>query len=219
MFKRRRPYKKAFIIIIIASISVIGMLMLLDIKLRDVFFNIAEVKAVQLVTEAIQESLQEEAMNENIRYQDLIYIHKDSEGRITLMQADTLKVNKIASNTSIAAQKTLENLKWQSFSIPIGQVFGFPIFANWGPRLRYSIMQVGSVKFNITDKFESAGINQTKHTIYLNLDTDVRIVVPSKSGEAVVSTQMPLTENIIVGRIPDTFVTVPGGILGGVPGK
>ncbi|OPX87439.1 MAG: Sporulation protein YunB [Pelotomaculum sp. PtaB.Bin117] len=193
--------------------------MLLDIKLRDVFFNIAEVKTVQLVTEAIQESLQEEAMKENIRYQDLIYIHKDNEGRITLMQADTLKVNRIASNTSMAVQETLENLRRQSFSIPIGQVFGFPIFANRGPRLRYSIMQVGSVKFNITDKFESAGINQTKHTIYLNLDTNVRIVVPSKSGEALISTQMPLTENIIVGSIPDTFVTLPGGILGNVPGK
>ncbi|MCG9968874.1 sporulation protein YunB [Pelotomaculum terephthalicicum JT] len=218
MFKRRRPYKQIFIITAV-SISMIGILMLLDIKLRDVFFNIAEVKTVQLVTEAIQESLQEEAMKENIRYQDLIYIHKDNEGRITLMQADTLKVNRIASNTSMAVQETLENLRRQSFSIPIGQVFGFPIFANRGPRLRYSIMQVGSVKFNITDKFESAGINQTKHTIYLNLDTNVRIVVPSKSGEALISTQMPLTENIIVGSIPDTFVTLPGGILGNVPGK
>ncbi|MDF9409576.1 MAG: Sporulation protein YunB [Pelotomaculum sp. PtaB.Bin013] len=218
MFKRRRPYKKAFIIMVV-SISLMGILMLLDIKLRDVFFNVAEVKAVQLVTEAIQESLHEEATSENIRYQDLIYIHKDNEGRITLMQADTLRVNRIASNTSMAAQKALENLRWQSFSIPIGQVFGFPIFANSGPRLRYSIMQVGSVKFNITDKFESAGINQTKHTIYLNLDTNVRIVVPSKSGEAVISTQMPLTENIIVGSIPDTFVTLPGGILGNVSGK
>jgi len=218
MFKRRRPYKKAFIIMI-AGLSVIGVMMLLDMKLRDVFFDIAEVKAVQVVTEALQESLQEEAANENIRYQDLIYIHKDSEGRITLIQADTLKVNKIASSTSLAAQKTLENLRWQSFSIPIGQVFGFPIFANSGPRLRYTIMQVGAVKFNITDKFESAGINQTKHTIYLNLDTDVRIVVPSKSGEAVISTQIPLTESVIVGNIPDTFVTLPGGILGNVPGK
>jgi len=214
VFKRRRPYKQIFIITAV-SISMIGILMLLDIKLRDVFFNIAEVKTVQLVTEAIQESLQEEAMKENIRYQDLIFF----EGRITLMQADTLKVNRIASNTSMAVQETLENLRRQSFSIPIGQVFGFPIFANRGPRLRYSIMQVGSVKFNITDKFESAGINQTKHTIYLNLDTNVRIVVPSKSGEALISTQMPLTENIIVGSIPDTFVTLPGGILGNVPGK
>lgn len=216
MFKRRRPYKQIFIAIV-ASVLLIGILTLLDIKLRSVFFDIAEIKAVQLVNEAIQESLRDEAINENINYQDLISIHKDSNGNITLMQADTLKVNKAASGISMAVQKSLEDLRWQSFSIPLGEVFGIPIFANSGPRLRYRIMQVSSVKFNITDKFESAGINQTKHTIYLHLDTDVRIVVPSKAGEAVITTQMPLTESIIVGRIPETLITVPGGILGNVP--
>jgi len=214
VFKRRRPYKKAFFIIVTITL-LIGILILLDIKLRDVFFDIAEVKAVQIATEAMYKSLQKEATDENLQYQDLISIHKDSEGRITLMQANTLIVNKIASSATIAVQKALEDLRWQTFSIPFGQVLGIPILANFGPKVRYSIMQVGTVRFSITDKFDSAGINQTKHTIYLNLDTNVRIVIPSKTGETVVSTQVPLTESIIVGGIPNTFITVPGGILGG----
>ncbi|OPY57848.1 MAG: Sporulation protein YunB [Pelotomaculum sp. PtaU1.Bin035] len=214
MFKRRRPYKLIFASFV-CSVMILGAFILIDIKLRDVFFDIAQVKAVQLATEAMQNSLQKETADENLQYQDLINIHKDNQGRITLMQANTLKVNKVASSITLAVQKTLENLRWQSFSIPFGQVLGVPILANYGPRIGYSIMPLGTVRYNITDKFDSAGINQTKHTIYLNFDTKVLIVIPSKSGETVVSTQVPLTESIIVGGIPNTFVTLPGGIFGG----
>ena len=74
---------------------------------------------------------------------------------------------------------------------------------------------MGTVRVNVVDQFEAAGINQTRHKIYLNFDTSVRIVIPSKSGEAVVAAQMPLAESIIVGSVPDTFVNIAGGILGG----
>lgn len=213
MFKRRRPYKQVFIVIV-AMMLIGGILTFLDHKLRTVFFEIAEYKAVQIATEAMQLSLQKEATEQQVQYQDLINIHKDTQGRITIMQANTMKVNKIASSTTLAVQKSLEDLKRQTFSVPLGQVLGVPLFANHGPRLSYSIMPVGTVRYRLIDQFDSAGINQTRHTIYLNFDTNVRIVVPSKAGETVVSTQVPLTESIIVGDIPDTFVTITGGVLG-----
>ncbi|MEG3070366.1 MAG: sporulation protein YunB [Candidatus Syntrophopropionicum ammoniitolerans] len=86
--------------------------------------------------------------------------------------------------------------------------------ANLGPRLKYNIMPAGTVRVNVVDKFETAGINQTRHAIYLNFDTNVRIVIPFKGGEAVIAMQVPLVESIIVGGVPSTFVSVQGGILG-----
>jgi len=213
LLKRKRPYK-TIIALVFFSIILILFFVLVDIKLRDVFYDIAEIKAVQLATEAVQKSIQQEAAEEKLQYQDLIIVHKDNQGRVALMQADALKVNRVATNITIAVQKTLEDLRWQSFSIPFGQILGVPILANCGPRVKYSIMPVGTVRFSITDKFDSAGINQTRHTIYLNFDTNLRIIIPSKTAETVVSTQVPLTESIIVGGIPETFVTVPGGIFG-----
>jgi len=190
-------------------------MILIDITLRRTFFSIAEVKAVQLATEAVQKTLQEEISNQNLQYQDFISIHKDNQGRVAMMQANTVKVNRVAASTTLALQKTLEELRWQTFSIPLGQVLGIPMLATYGPKLSYHVMPVGTVRVNIVDKFESAGINQTRHTIYLSFDTSVRIVVPSKSGDAVVATQVPLAESIIVGIVPNTFVNVPGNIFGG----
>jgi sporulation protein YunB len=187
---------------------------MLDLSLMGTFYGIAEVKAVQIATNVIQKTIEEQVSDQNLRYQDFVVIHTDSEGHITLMQADTVKVNKFASTTTLAVEKTLENFRWQSFSIPFGQVLRIPLLANCGPNITYHIMPVGMVRVNVVDKFESAGINQTRHAIYLSFEASIRIVVPSKSGEKAVTTQVPLVESIIVGNVPNTFVNVTGSVFG-----
>lgn len=213
MFKRRRRIRPFFYLALL-GVVVFGMILLLDITLRSAFFNIAEVKAIQLATESFQKALQREVSDENLQYQDFIAIEKDNEGRIVLMQANTVKVNKFSASTALAVQKSLEELRWQSLSIPMGQILGIPFLAYMGPHIKYQILPVGTVRVNVVDKFESAGINQTRHTIYLNFDTNIRVVIPSKSAEAVVANQVPLVESIIVGSVPSTFVTLPSGIFG-----
>lgn len=213
MFRRRRSISPAIVLFVIASF-ILGVLMLIDLTLRSAFYGIAEVRAIQLATEAIQKTLQQEMADESIQYQDFIRIDKDSQGHVALMQANTVKVNKIAASTTLAVQKKMEDLRWQTFDIPLGQILGVPLLANYGPRITYHVLPIGTVRVNILDDFESAGINQTRHKIYLSFDTNVRIVIPSKSGEAVVATKVPIAESIIVGSVPSTFVTVPYGIFG-----
>ena len=213
MFKRRRRVRPVLVLITFC-VALFSLLILLDLSLRSTFYGIAEVKAVQIATNTIQKTIEEQISAQDIRYQDFVVIHTDNTGHITLMQADTVRVNKFAATTTLAVEKNLENFRWQSFSIPLGQVLRLPLMANWGPKITYHIMPVGSVRVNVLDKFESAGVNQTRHSIYLAFDTSVRIVVPSKSGETAVTTQVPLVESIIVGNVPNTFVNVTGGVLG-----
>ncbi len=212
-FKRKRrlaPYLTA--VLLVCAFACLGILV--DKMLRQTFFAIAEIKAVQVATEVLQETVKKEVLEENMRYQDIIFVHKDSQGHVTLMEADTAKVNRVAAETALAVQKSLEELKWQTFAIPLGQVFGIPMIANYGPKIRYTILPAGTVRVNVVDKFDSAGINQTKHSIYLHFTAHVQIVVPSKSGEAQVTAQVPLAESIIVGSVPSALVSIPGGILG-----
>jgi len=213
LFKRRRRVRPVLVLITFC-VALFSLLILLDLSLRSTFYGIAEVKAVQIATNTIQKTIEEQISAQDIRYQDFVVIHTDNTGHITLMQADTVRVNKFAATTTLAVEKNLENFRWQSFSIPLGQVLRLPLMSNWGPKITYHIMPVGSVRVNVVDKFESAGVNQTRHSIYLAFDTSVRIVVPSKSGETAVTTQVPLVESIIVGNVPNTFVNVTGGVLG-----
>lgn len=215
MFRRRRPYKKIMAIVFIMTTPLL-LLWYIDVFLRPTVYEIARIRAVKLATETINEAVQRKIVNGQVRYNDLILLHKDNEGRIVLMQANTIKINQLASEVTLAVQKTLDDLKDQDLNIPLGQITGFYALANRGPGLKINIMPAGTVRVDVKDQFESAGINQTRHSIYLQFETEVRIIVPLESGEAKVATRVPVAESIIVGQVPDTFVTLPWGITGGV---
>lgn len=215
MFRRRRHYKRIMALVLIIVMP-LALLWYTDVILRPAVYELARIRAVKLATEAINEAVQKKIVNGQINYNDLILIHKDSEGRIVLMQANTIKINQLSSDVTLEVQKALDDLKEQNINIPLGQLTGFYFLANRGPALNVNIMPAGTVCVNVNDQFESAGINQTRHNIYLQFETEVRIILPLESGEAKVSTRVPVAESIIVGQVPNTFVTLPWGISGGI---
>ena len=51
------------------------------------------------------------------------------------------------------------------------------------------------------------GINQTIHRLVMRVQTTVRMLVPIRAEDIVVSMDFILAEQIIVGRIPDSYIT------------
>lgn len=211
MFKRRRPFKKVILIIIV--VIFLAAIWSMEMEIRKTLYEMAEVRAVQMATEAINNAVRAKVAEEGRLYEDLIIVHKDSAGKIVLMQADTAIINKIASETTIAVQSAILRLGEESLYIPSGQITGIYFLANRGPKMRVEIVPVGTVRVNVDDRFEQSGINQTRHSIYLVFDTDIRVVVPLKSGRASVVTQVPVAESIIVGDVPSTFVSLTDGFI------
>jgi sporulation protein YunB len=216
LFRERRIRPGTWILLIFLSCG--GIFYFVEHNLFPTILAIAEAKAVQLAVKTVNDAVRNRILSRTLRYEDLIAIHKDSEGRVVLMQANTVKITEMATDVAVTVEKTLAELEKDEFGIPLGQVLGSQILANYGPRIKVRIIPVGSVKVEILDNFESAGINQTRHRFFLRLDTQVKIVVPLQEKEVRVATDVPLVENVIVGTVPDTFVNVPGS-LGLLPQK
>jgi sporulation protein YunB len=174
----------------------------------------AKARAVQTAVMTINGAIRECLTQTGVDYQDLVRLHRDGDGGIAMMQANTLEIAKLTADVALASERAMIDLKHQSFSIPIGQVLGSQLLATYGPKIPVRIIPVGAVQVDMVDRFEAAGINQTRHSIYLNLDSYVRIVVPWQQTEVQIATRVPLVENIIIGEVPDTFVTLDGGLLG-----
>lgn len=215
MFKKRRPPIKSFLAWTIFFFVLLGAFLWVDRTLRPTIFKIAEVRAVQMATEAINRAVQQKIAEQDLQYQDFIHVRQDDQGHIVLMQANTVKVNEFSAAVTLAVQSALQKLANDSFSIPLGQITGTQLLANLGPRVRVTIVPMGTVRVKVDDRFEQAGINQTRHTIYLDFNTEVRVVIPAQSTAVQVATQVPLVESIIVGQVPGTFVNIPGGIFSG----
>lgn len=184
---------------------IIGLFVLVEKNLQETILTVANAKAVQAATETISQSVAAK-IADTVDYRELIHTVQDSSGRVVLMQANTVMLNKIAADTTLEVQKRLREMSNERFNIPLGQAFGSKILASFGPLIRVTIVPVGTVQVKVLDDFVEAGINQTKHRLLLDIKSRVRVVIPLASSEAVVETKVPITETIIVGEVPQTYI-------------
>lgn len=209
--KRRRlvlpsfpRWKFSFILILILFILCLcGGFLFADYRLRPTIQAKAEARARVVATTAINQAIQEKVAK-NIHYEDLIAIKVDNRGRVVLMQPNTGEINRIASDATIAVQQLMKNTRDKIY-IPLGQLLGSQILAGSGPDIPIVIVPVGTVESKVYDLFEQAGINQTRHKIYLEVKTTVRIIVPLLQSNVQIRAEVPLTEAIIMGEVPQVY--------------
>ena len=68
----------------------------------------------------------------------------------------------------------------------------------------------GTVETSVRSEFESRGINQTIHRLYLDVECKVSILTPYNTIEDSITNQVVLIENVIVGLIPSTYYNLEG---------
>jgi len=157
------------------------------------------------VTNVINKTIFEE-YSKSFDYDSIIKVEKDDEGNITMITADTLKLSEIASKTALKAQEELKIIDEVALKIPIGYVTKNNILSNIGPKVKIKMQPIGHITTRYISDFESAGINQTRHKIYIETTTRVRIIIPTYSSDLEIVNEIPIVETIIVGKVPNTAV-------------
>ena len=201
--------KNSIIFIILFIVSVlIGTFLYIDRTLRPTITVLAETKALEIANKSINKSVAD-VVKGQINYQDLMDVKLDSDGKITMIQANTVLMNTIASDVALDIQDELKKIKSTSSYIPIGTALGSPILATYGPKLKISIEPIGTVTVNFKTDFESSGINQTRHIVYIDVNTKARVVIPLTTTTQEINVQIPICETIIVGNVPQSYVNIP----------
>ncbi|HBR28578.1 MAG TPA: sporulation protein YunB [Firmicutes bacterium] len=214
--------RKASLLFILFILCLIGGFLFADHQLRPAIRARAEAHARVLATTSINQAIREK-IAKNIRYEDLISVKVDNRGRVVLMQPNTGEINRLASDATITVQALMKNFK-DTIYIPFGQLLGSQILAGRGPDIPIVIVPVGTVESRVYDLFEQAGINQTRHKISLEVRTTVRILVPLLGSQVEIKTEVPLTEAIIMGEVPQVYfggqpiISLPE-VLKTVPGE
>jgi len=205
MKTRKRHLKRWIALPALALIAVAYLI--IDNSVRPTILSLSESRLRALAVQAMNESVREN-IGSQVSYSDLIEIQKDNEGNIILVNANAAVMNNLAAATAITAQEKIQNLGKQGISIPIGTIIGGQLLSGRGPSIVVQFEPVGSITTNFKTDFEDAGINQTRLKIYLILDTTLRIVVSSTSQTVEISSQVLVSETIIVGDVPQSYVNV-----------
>lgn len=205
---RKRFLSSRFQFIGLKTLITVGIIVLLIItfvfiekRITPTVFAIAEAKTKVMLAEAISKSVKEK-IAKNIQYKDLISVHKNSNGQVTLIQVNTIEINRIESETTLEVIKALKETTLKYIQFPIGMVTGSKMLADLGPPIRIALYPVGSVHVNTSESFEQAGINQTRHRVILDITAEIKMVQPLMSSNVTVRTNVPIAETIIIGEVP-----------------
>lgn len=164
----------------------------------------AKAIALKATNEAVMERLNE------IKYDNLIHVTTNEKGTITGLNADVIEMNKLSTKITTEIQKKLLNIDDAEIKIPIGRFLGLSVFSGYGPRIIVKAIPTGNVSVDFKTEFMSEGINQTRHRIYLEIKTSVRMVAPFISNVVPFETNMTVAETVIVGDIPNTYYNLEG---------
>ncbi|NLJ78914.1 MAG: sporulation protein YunB [Tissierellia bacterium] len=200
--------RKGFILWIITLIILgIYIYRYIDKKILPTVTAISEIRARAVTTEAINDTIKAK-IRRDINYNDLIFVRYDLDGKVSLMQANTILMNNIAAEVALEVQEQLQKISQSRVKVPLSNAFDTRLVRL--PSVSISIAPQGSVSVDFATEFEDSGINQTRHRIYIIVVTDIKIIVPLISEDIRITTNIPIAETIIVGEVPEQYINVPG---------
>lgn len=193
--------------VMLGGLVLIAIFMALEQNLSQTLLDMAFAKAYSMAVETLNRAVHA-VTDDGVRYEELVDTQMDAQGRVSMLRANTMRMNALAAQTAMVAEQELNSTENQSVEIPLGAALGIRFLSGFGPRISVQILPVGAVSTAYDTEFETAGINQTRHKIFLSLRATVSLIIPTGSQLVEVETTMLIAESIIVGDVPESFVDV-----------
>lgn len=146
-------------------------------------------------------------VEEKYRYSDLVDIKTDSSGNVGMIITDSYAVNKLAATAATKAYAYLSEKIEKGVEVPLGAFTGIRLISGFGAKVRMKVISVASVKCDFVSEFAQAGINQTRHSLYLNVNCVVNVVTKTKTKKINDKITVLVFDNLIVGKVPNVVVT------------
>lgn len=200
--------KKKFIFIIFFLITIITSVKIMIDSVSPVFEKLCEDEAKSIATLVTNEKATE-VMNKH-NYEEMFTIEKDSSGNITMVKSNIYPINDIISDAARKIQEDLNSRGKEDIEIPLGSFSGIKLLAGRGPGVKIKISSIGNIDTDLRSEFTAKGINQTLHRVYLQVNCEVSILTPFKDITKSISNQVLLIENVIMGKISETYYNIEG---------
>ena len=183
----------------------IGIVVLLHRNVTNVLKSIAEASMRSITTVAVNDAVYY-TLSDKLRYEDLVGIERSDGGEIQAISSNAFQINRIARDTAYMSQEKLNKMSEDGVEVPLGALSGVEAWAGFGPKIHLKIIPISNVSCKFVSKFDAAGINQTKHSIYLEIVADISIIMPSGTSNFASLTEVLVCESVLVGKVPETYL-------------
>lgn len=181
----------------------IFLIWLIFTKLQPSFIEYAKVYSNNIANEVVNSAVDDVFVKEE--YQSLAKIMENSSENIKAIETDTAKVNRLKSAIIQSMQKNIDSHKSDTVYVPLGSSSNLYFLAGLGPKVPIRIYPVSIVNADFKESFDSVGINQVKHKLYLDVSMKMSFVGMMFAQSDTVETSVLLNETIIVGDTPTYY--------------
>ena len=173
--------------------------------LKPVMTSMATARVSNTVNRIVSAAVNEAVADGEIDYQNFVIFDKDDTGHITALRSNVAEVNRMQGRIADEILARLAEVSTSELEIPLGTLTGSALLAGRGPNLHVRMQAVGSASATFRNQFTAAGINQTRHQIFLDVDVYMSILLPGMKTSTKVSNEIAVAETVIVGGVPDTY--------------
>ena len=93
-----------------------------------------------------------------------------------VLSVNTVLVNEICNAAAKAISARLNNLEPEIVSVPIGMIFNLDTLSQVGPHFSFTMAPIGNALVDYETSFTAVGINQTHFSVWLTVESVVRII-------------------------------------------
>ena len=175
------------------------------LHMKPVVVDLATARTSNAVNRIVVAAVNDAVDSGRIDYEQLVDFDKDAEGHVTALRSNMAAFNRLQASIADDILQRMAEVSSIDLAIPIGTLTGSPLLAGRGPCLRVRMQSVGTATARFDNQFSSAGINQTRHRIILDVDVHVSILLPGLTTYTKVSNEISVAETVIVGGVPETY--------------
>lgn len=162
-------------------------------------------------SDAINLAIAEQIADGEIDYERMVTIQKDSKGNVTAVQTNIEEVNRLKTTVLFRVDEKLEQLSLEQLGVPAGSVAWPELFSGKGPDIPVRVLAVRTSDAEFHSSFSDAGINQTLHSITIDIHVVITVLTWTGTIEVPVKTSVVAAQTVIVGTVPTTYFGMEEG--------
>ena len=198
--------RETLIFRVVAGVLVFSIITVLcDMKLRPIIKTVGGSALKNTLSNVLDGAVNDMVDELGVRYGDMVDIEKNTDGTIAAITLNSTYINGYKTELSDGCSDRLSQFTETVVPVPIGALIGGSFFNGKGFCIDVDATIYGFAVTDVVSKFESAGINQTRHTIYLNVTASAHAYMGLCHLNESVDETIILVETIIVGTVPQSY--------------
>lgn len=180
------------------------------IRCRTVVYEYAKSNAAWTAEKTTNEVVSRVIESKKALCRELISVEYNDERILSNVLVDSAGITEIKTAASVAVMDALSDATSVTVGIPLGTFLGLDWLSGWGPMIRVPMSATQSVFTSISSTLTEVGINQSIYRVYIRVRVNLWIVTPAGYASATVENDYPVTEMVLLGKVPDNLTEVYG---------